>query len=197
MKKLILLLLDAVTCVIFTACSSKPDEEVVIPDGLYEETAHLVRYDIGEWGNYEAEILAKDSVYVTQVLIDRGEFIYQGMCSDTFHVGLGAVCYRSSFIYLAKAYCSKFVQDGTIEIGTIETNPVRVSSDGFVVIPAPQFSDFSDYDAPYSIDSDYVYRARVSEDGGAFYFEQNHEFVFRVNRDFSYKYHIEHTLRRL
>lgn len=201
MKKLILLLVAAATCVIFTACPNKPDEGVVIPDGFYEETAHLVRYDVEDMGmGNRKEFLAKDSVYVTQVLIDKGEFVYQDMCSDTFQVvvpnGEIVVRYNTPFIYLAMAYCpSIFYQNGEVHISSVATNPARMSSDGFVIIPAPQFSDFGIYGAPYRVDSNYVYRASVSGNEGVFHFEQNHEFYGRMNKNFSYKYHIKHTLR--
>ena len=200
MKKLILLLVAVATCVLFTACPNKPDEGVVIPDGLYEETAHIVRQDVLDCGNFKEESLGTDTVYVTQVLIDRGEFIYQDMCSDTFQiVGDGVyVRYNPHFIYLANAYCPNIIyRNGETQVKSTETNPARMSSDGFIVIPAPRFSDFGRYAVLYWVDSNYVYRAPVSEEGGTFCFEQNHKFTHGMNEDFTYEYHITHTLRRL
>lgn len=202
MKKLILLLVATAACVVFTACPNKPDETVVIPDGLYEETAHLVRHNVSNRGDFKEESLATDTVYVTQVLIDRGEFIYQDMCSDTFQMVVSDekiwIRYNPHFIYLANAYCPDIVyQNGEAQVNSTETNPARMSSDGFIVILAPQFSDFGQYAVPYWVDSNYVYRAPVSENGGTFCFEQNHKFTQRMNKNFIYEYHITHTLRRL
>ena len=197
MKKMILLLVATAICVIFTACPNKPEEGVVIPDGLYEETAHFVWRTTLVYGpGMIEEGLVSDTVYTTQVLIDGGEFIYQNMCADTSHIaspdGGTFVHYHSTFIYEADIYCPDIVyQNGETQVSSTITSPARMSSDGFVIITNPYFRRSLGL---YEI-SDYIYRAPVSKDGDEFYFEQNHEIKGMMGR--GYSYHITHTLRRL
>ena len=192
-----LILLFVVAGVLFTACSRKV--RVVIPDGLYEETVHFVRYDVyGSDPVDRKEYLSIDTVCMTQVLIDNGEFIYQDMCLDTIcrenSDGEIIARYHSPFIYAADAYCSEITYlNGGVQVGSIAANPAHVTSDGFVILVSPCFFDAW---RALQIPKNYTYRAPVINNTGVFRFEQNHEFVHRSSNGNFYRYHIEHTLRR-
>lgn len=189
MRRLSILAAALAACLLFTACPNKPtDEPVIIPDGVYEETArYCYRHIVGDIYPYtERDTSVRfllDSVFTASVIISGGDFIYPDMCKDTaFILPSTHIVWNDHFIYSSNSYC------------TLNRNPAR-TSDGYVILEWPQFRTIGIDPHP---DRSYVYRARVSRIYGGYTFRQVHHF----DEDNEYNpcsalYDITHTLRPL
>lgn len=173
MKRLALLLAAVAACVLFTACpDNKPtDEPVVIPDGTYEETAHLTIYT---WSHDYSAMrdtlrLWIDTVQSAIVDVKDGLFMYRGMCQDTIHKWAlyepYLVIYSSPFIYADDSYCEEC---------KVSRYPAKATKDGFVLFEEPAFAKLTPLYKGASK------KFRVYQNGDTYQFEQRHDSIDRA-----------------
>ncbi len=122
MKRLFIILAAVAACSAFIACDKKPLDEietpVVIPDGIYDETAHVIMYvDRTPYEPYH-----KDTTISTIVIIENGEFTYPFLCQDSVWkytnyedstIRDSTISYNGHFIFSAVAYCPLTIR-GTV-----------------------------------------------------------------------------------